>query len=56
MNYVADAAKSKRPDKTQMCSKCMFYTAAGKKEGKCQIFQNRLVAAKGWCTSWAKKA
>lgn len=41
--------------KKQFCDNCMFYAAEGPKQGKCQIFQNRLVEAKGWCNSWAVK-
>ena len=65
LGYYEDASKvdTKKwpkkagPDgKTQLCDNCMFYTSADKKRGKCQIFANKTVAAKGWCNSWAKKA
>jgi hypothetical protein len=44
----------------QICSTCMLYTAAGKKEGKdagkCTLFANHLVPGEAWCASWSKKA
>lgn len=44
----------------QNCSGCMLYKTlkgAGDSEvGSCQLFPNQAVSAKGWCTSWAKKA
>lgn len=50
--------------KDQHCKNCAFYlkdketTAGGKKAAPCQMpFANKkVVAAEGWCTSWAKKA
>ena len=48
------------PFAKQNCANCQLYTANGKKGaddvGKCSIFPNQVVKAKGWCTSWAKKA
>lgn len=49
--------------KDQKCQSCSFYqkdkekTAGGKKAAPCQMpFANgKVVAAEGWCTSWAKK-
>ncbi len=64
LGYVANATKTdvkkfpKRASadgKTQFCDNCMFYQKTDAKQGGCQIFQNKLVAAKGWCNSWAKK-
>ncbi|MBC7465264.1 MAG: high-potential iron-sulfur protein [Bdellovibrio sp.] len=48
----------------QHCKSCAFYdasketTVAGKKAGGCQMpfAAGKLVAAEGWCTTWAKKA
>lgn len=47
----------------QLCSSCQFYQLGGLKAegkdgdwGKCMIFANGLVAAGGWCNSWAPKA
>ena len=43
----------------QNCANCMFYTKAGKAKGeeagKCQLFPQGHVTAKGWCSSWTKK-
>ena len=35
------------------CANCQFFTAA---TGACQLFPGYSVAAKGWCSAWAKKA
>lgn len=60
--YVADAA---RVDKTKspnfvagsLCSNCVQYKAdAASEAGPCTIFPGKNVAAKGWCTAYAKKA
>jgi hypothetical protein len=53
----ADAKKFPKWSKDQLCSNCQLYTAkADTKEGPCTLFQNRLVAANGWCSAWVKKA
>ena len=39
----------------QVCTTCQLYTAKDDKVGKCQFFQTGVVAADGWCLSWAKK-
>lgn len=71
LGYVHDASKvdkAKFPKKAgpngdkQLCSNCMFYNTGGQKIegqpgewGKCTIFPQGLVAANGWCNSWAIK-
>lgn len=47
----------------QFCNNCLFFQQGGLKaegaegeHGKCVIFQDGLVAAKGWCNSWSPKA
>jgi hypothetical protein len=35
------------------CANCQFFTAA---TGACTLFPGHSVAAKGWCSAWAKKA
>ena len=62
LGYVTDTAKAnktKYPNHavTQNCANCQFY------QGKptdpmapCPLFANKRVAAKGWCSAWAKKA
>ena len=64
VGYVADGSKSdKRKDATQNCKGCALYqkgglSVAGQTEeyGKCALFMDGLVAANGWCQSWAPKA
>ena len=54
LKYKADAKKAlERKDLTAFCDNCTLYT--GKPDGAngpCAALANRLVAAKGWCTSW----
>jgi hypothetical protein len=60
--YRADASKvdkKKYPKFAdgQNCGSCALFQGKGKvTSGPCPLFGNRVVAAKGWCTSWAKKA
>jgi hypothetical protein len=53
-------AKSGVDGPKQACNNCMFYAKVkGEKDaeiGKCQLFVQGNVKAKGWCTSWTKKA
>ncbi|MFY2764605.1 high-potential iron-sulfur protein [Arenimonas sp. MALMAid1274] len=55
LKYVDDAAKTKEPTfkPGSNCANCQFFTAAS---GACTLFPGFAVAAKGWCTAWAKKA
>jgi len=46
----------------QFCDNCVFWTEGGlsvegsdKEWGKCTIFPGAVVAAKGWCNTWALK-
>jgi len=71
LGYVHDAAKTdtvKFPKRTgaegekQFCNNCLFYQQGGLKAegmegeyGKCVLFVDGLVAAKGWCNSWSPK-
>lgn len=71
LGYIHDASKvdvakyTKRagPEGAkQFCDNCLFYQQGGMKAagiegeaGKCVIFPNGLVAAKGWCNSWSPK-
>lgn len=52
-----DKAKFPKHAATQQCSNCMLY------QGKpadafaaCPALGNKLVAGKGWCSAWVKKA
>ena len=39
------------------CANCMLYKgAAGQAYGPCTLFPQHSVAAKGWCSAWAKMA
>jgi hypothetical protein len=38
--------------KGEYCDNCKYY-GGGAQSGPCQIFQGKLVAAKGWCSAWA---
>lgn len=52
LRYVAQSAKD-----GQTCMNCQLYTGKeGKDFGPCAIFPGKEVAAKGWCSSWVKKA
>ncbi len=71
MGYYADATKVDKakwvkkagPDgDKQFCKNCVLYLNGGQKIagqqgewGKCGIFANGLVAANGWCNSYALK-
>ena len=65
LKYVEDATKStNRVDKMgvkaadQFCDNCQYFTAdaSDKGWGGCALFQNKLVAAKGWCMGWTHKS
>lgn len=65
LGYKADAAKADATKykqlktaagKAQNCKNCMFYTVENGGWGKCQLFAGKVVNAKGWCATWAKKA
>ena len=62
LGYVSDATKA---DKTkyknyaagQTCANCALYQGkATDPTGACPLFAGKVVAAKGWCSAWAKKA
>ena len=61
LGYVDDAAQAaarKQPKYApgQLCANCALYAGkANDAAGPCPLFGGRLVAAKGWCTAWAKK-
>ena len=63
LRYVEDASQAiGKTDKMgiagadQLCSNCHFYTAPNGEFGPCTLFQDRLVAAKGWCAGWVPPA
>lgn len=62
LGYKPDATKvdaQKHPNRApdQICSGCTLYQGkAGDSSGGCAVFGNNLVAGKGWCGAWTKKA
>lgn len=66
MGYVTDATKvdtTKFPKRAgeaganQFCYTCALYAGeADSESAPCSIFQNRLVAGKGWCNAWVAKS
>lgn len=61
LGYQADSTKidaKKYPNRgaDQSCSGCVLYQGkAGDAAGGCAVFNNNLVAGKGWCGAWTKK-
>ena len=51
VNYQHESPK---PD--QSCANCELYTKKTDERGSCKLFAQGLVEARGWCTSWIKKA
>lgn len=54
---TVDKKKFPKHDPSQRCDNCQFYVTA-KEAGDlapCTIFGGKAVAAKGWCSVWAKK-
>jgi hypothetical protein len=49
-----DATKFPQHKVEQVCSGCSFYQG-GTPRGPCQLFPGKSVAAKGWCSAYAKK-
>jgi hypothetical protein len=62
LGYVEDATKAdtarfKNYVAGNECSNCALYLGkVGDATGPCPLYPGKSVAAKGWCTSWAKKA
>jgi len=66
MGYVLDAGQTdtaKFPKRageagaSQFCDNCALFSGeVGAEFAPCSIFQNRLVAGKGWCNAWVAKA
>ena len=62
LGYKADGTKTdtKKYPKyaaTQNCANCALYQGKGTDAtGGCPLFGTKKVAAKGWCSAWAKKA
>ncbi|GAB3745905.1 high-potential iron-sulfur protein [Lysobacter olei] len=57
--YTENAAAVKHPvfKAGSNCANCTLYKGAkGQAYGPCTLFPQNTVAAKGWCSAWAKKA
>jgi len=57
--YVADATKSKHANYKagQACNNCALYQGkAADVVAPCPLFAGKVVAGKGWCSAYAKKA
>ena len=53
LKYKADATKApERTNADELCDNCLVYTSKDSASGTCSALGDRLVAAKGWCTSW----
>jgi hypothetical protein len=53
LKYKADAKKApERQDAEEFCDNCALYTSKDSAYGTCSALEDKLVAAKGWCTSW----
>ncbi len=61
LGYVNDATKT---DKTkypkyadgQNCANCALYQGGTAEQGGCPLYPGKNVAAKAWCSAYAKKA
>ncbi|HEX5418855.1 MAG TPA: high-potential iron-sulfur protein [Gammaproteobacteria bacterium] len=58
LKYTEDATTApsdlRKPD--SFCHNCHFFMGKGQTGvGPCQVFQGKLVDAKGWCSSWTLK-
>jgi len=54
VKYVEDAARASGETPGSSCANCVLYQGAERsKQGPCQIFPGKEVAAGGWCSSWA---
>ena len=52
-----DKAKYPKHAADQQCANCALYQAKPTDPaGGCPLFAGKQVAAKGWCSAWAKKA
>lgn len=61
LGYVADAAKADKAKfpkfaAGQNCANCALYQGKAGAAGPCPLFPGKDVAAKGWCSAYAKKA
>lgn len=53
---TVDKAKFAKYVDGNNCANCQLYMSKSADAGTCGIFPGKLVAAKGWCNAWVKKA
>ena len=54
LKYKADATKApERTNPAELCDNCLLYESKDSAYGTCSALENKLVAAKGWCTAWS---
>lgn len=56
IDYKRYPQRKDAKNKNQFCENCALYTGVNKSWGKCSMLTSGLVAAKGWCGSYSKKA
>lgn len=56
IDYKRYPARKKPEAKNQFCENCALYSKVDANYGKCSMLTSGLVANKGWCGSWSKKA
>lgn len=54
--HTKDADQKKYPKHTdeQFCGRCLHFTAPGKDEARCDLF-NKIVPKGGWCSGFSKR-
>ena len=54
LKYKADATKApERTNPAELCDNCLLYDSKDSAYGTCSALEDKLVAAKGWCTAWS---
>jgi hypothetical protein len=62
LGYISDSAKIDKKKHTKyvggsQCANCQLFQGKPKEPtGLCPLFPNKQVNAKGWCSTWVKKA
>ena len=56
LDYTKYPQRKKKDAQKQFCDTCQLYTKLNGDWGKCQMITGGVVASKGWCGSYSKKA
>lgn len=57
IDYKKYPKRKEKAKANEFCDNCALYTKSNEGWGKCTMLANAgVVAAKGWCGSWSKKA